>query len=58
MLRSTIINNTATVRRYDTNVKLAVITLIGFYFILPRAKAIFFALICLTGATGQNEFYD
>ena len=37
---------------------LAVITLIGVYFILPRAKGIFIALIWLTGATGQNEFYD
>ena len=37
---------------------LAVVTLIGVYFILPRAKGIFIALIWLTGATGQNEFYD
>ena len=37
---------------------LVVVTLIGVYFILPRAKGIFIALIWLTGATGQNEFYD
>ena len=37
---------------------LAVVTLIGVYFILPRAKGIFIALIWLTGATGQNEFSD
>ena len=37
---------------------LAVVTLIGVYFILPRAKGIFIALIWLTDATGQNEFYD
>ena len=37
---------------------LAVGTLTGVYFILPRAKGIFIALIWLTGATGQNEFYD
>ena len=37
---------------------LAVVTVIGVYFILPRAKGIFIALIWLTGATGQNEFYD
>ena len=37
---------------------LAVATLIGVYFILPRAKGIFIALIWLTGATGQNGFYD
>ena len=35
---------------------LAVITLIGVYFILPRAKGIFIALIWLTGATCKNEF--
>jgi uncharacterized protein (DUF983 family) len=37
---------------------LSVITLIGVYFVLPRAKGIFIALIWLTGATGQNEFSD
>ena len=31
---------------------LAVVTLIGIYFILPRAEGIFIALIWLTGATG------
>jgi len=37
---------------------LAVVTLVGVYFILPRAKGIFIALIWLTGATGSNEFSD
>lgn len=37
---------------------LAIVTLIGVYFILPRAKGIFIALIWLTGATGKNEFSD
>ena len=36
----------------------AAVTLIGVYFVLPRAKGIFIALIWLTDATGQNEFYD
>ena len=37
---------------------LSVVTLIGVYLVLPRAKGIFIALIWLTGATGQNEFSD
>ena len=37
---------------------LAVVNLISVYFILPRAKGIFIALIWLTGATSQNELYD
>ena len=37
---------------------LAVVNLISVYFILPRAKGIFIALIWLTGATSQDEFYD
>ena len=37
---------------------LALITLVGVYFILPRAKGIFIALIWLTGATGHSEFSD
>ena len=37
---------------------LAVVTLIGVYFVLPRAKGIFIALIWLTDVTGQNESYD
>ena len=37
---------------------LSLVTLIGVYLVLPRAKGIFIALIWLTGATGQNEFSD
>jgi len=37
---------------------LSVVTLIGVYLVLPRAKGIFIALIWLTGATGQNEYFD
>ena len=33
-------------------------SLIGIYFILPRAKGVFIVLIWLRSATGQNEFYD
>ena len=36
----------------------SIVTLIGVYLVLPRAKGIFIALIWLTGATGQNEFSD
>ena len=35
---------------------LAMVTLVGVYFVLPRAKGVFIALIWLTGATGRNEF--
>ena len=37
---------------------LSIVTLIGVYLVLPRAKGIFIALIWLTGATVQNEFSD
>ena len=38
---------------------LTLITLVGVYFILPRAKGAFIALIWVTGATGQDMFtYD
>ena len=37
---------------------LAMVTLVGVYFVLPRAKGVFIALIWLTGATGRNEFSD
>lgn len=33
---------------------LAIITLVGVYFILPRAKGAFIALIWVTGATGED----
>ena len=35
---------------------LMLITLVGVYFILPRAKGAFIALIWITGATGQDMF--
>ena len=35
---------------------LTLITLVGVYFILPRAKGAFIALIWITGATGQDMF--
>ena len=35
---------------------LALITLVGVYFILPRAKGAFIALIWVTGATGEDMF--
>ena len=35
---------------------LALVTLIGVYFVLPRAKGAFIALIWMTGATGQDMF--
>ena len=35
---------------------LAMVTLVGVYFVLPGAKGVFIALIWLTGATGHNEF--
>ena len=35
---------------------LMLITLVGVYFILPRAKGAFIALIWVTGATGQDMF--
>ena len=37
---------------------LVMVTLVGVYFVLPRAKGVFIALIWLTGATGRNEFSD
>jgi uncharacterized protein (DUF983 family) len=37
-------------------VVLTLITLVGVYFILPRAKGTFVALIWVTGATGQDMF--
>ena len=37
---------------------LSIVTLIGVYLVLPRAKGIFIALIWLTGATGKNEFSE
>ena len=37
---------------------LAMVTLVGVCFVLPRAKGVFIALIWLTGATGRNEFSD
>ena len=37
-------------------VVLTLITLVGVYFILPRAKGIFIVLIWATGATGQDMF--
>ena len=35
---------------------LTLITLVGVYFVLPRAKGAFIALIWATGATGQDMF--
>ena len=35
---------------------LTLITLFGVYFVLPRAKGAFIALIWVTGATGQDMF--
>ena len=35
---------------------LTLITLVGVYFVLPRAKGAFIALIWVTGATGQDMF--
>jgi len=35
---------------------LALVTLTGVYFVLPRAKGAFIALIWMTGATGQDMF--
>ena len=35
---------------------LTLITLFGVYFVLPRAKGVFIALIWVTGATGQDMF--
>ena len=35
---------------------LALVTLVGVYFVLPRAKGAFIALIWMTGATGQDIF--
>ena len=35
---------------------LTLITLVGVYFILPRAKGAFIALIWVTGATGEDMF--
>jgi uncharacterized protein (DUF983 family) len=35
---------------------LALVTLIGVFFVLPRAKGAFIALIWMTGATGQDMF--
>jgi uncharacterized protein (DUF983 family) len=35
---------------------LALVTLVGVYFVLPRAKGAFIALIWMTGATGQDMF--
>ncbi|MGB1346877.1 MAG: DUF983 domain-containing protein [Pseudomonadales bacterium] len=35
---------------------LALVTLVGVYFVLPRAKGAFIALIWMTGATGQDVF--
>ena len=35
---------------------LALVTLVGVYFVLPRAKGAFIVLIWMTGATGQDMF--
>jgi uncharacterized protein (DUF983 family) len=35
---------------------LALVALVGVYFVLPRAKGAFIALIWMTGATGQDMF--
>jgi len=35
---------------------LALVTLVGVCFVLPRAKGAFIALIWMTGATGQDMF--
>ena len=35
---------------------LTLVTLVGVYFVLPRAKGAFIALIWMTGATGQDMF--
>ena len=37
---------------------LALVTLVSVYFLLPRAKGIFIALIWATGATGSNDAVD
>ena len=37
---------------------LAMVTLVGVYFVLPRAKGVFIALMWLFGSTGRNEFSD
>ena len=37
-------------------ISLTLITLVGVYFILPRAKGAFIALIWVTGATGEDMF--
>lgn len=46
----------ATISPWLAIVILALVTLVGVYFVLPRAKGAFIALIWLTGATGQDMF--
>ena len=46
----------ATISPWLAMVILALVTLVGVYFVLPRAKGAFIALIWMTGATGQDMF--
>ena len=46
----------ATILPWIATLILALVTLIGVYFVLPRAKGAFIVLIWMTGATGQDMF--
>ena len=51
-----VLGRDATISPWIAILILALVTLVGVYFVLPRAKGAFIALIWMTGATGQDMF--
>ena len=51
-----VLGRDATISPWLAILILALVTLVGVYFVLPRAKGAFIALIWITGATGQDMF--
>jgi uncharacterized protein (DUF983 family) len=51
-----VLGRDATISPWIAILILALVTLVGVYFVLPRAKGAFIALIWITGATGQDMF--
>ena len=51
-----VLGRDATISPWIAIVILALVMLAGVYFVLPRAKGAFIALIWMTGATGQDMF--
>ena len=51
-----VLGRDATISLWLAILILALVTLVGVYFVLPRANGAFIALIWITGATGQDMF--